>query len=171
MNFLPLLLCLSLQNEVQAARDAARTQPKPATVVLRGGTHFLPETLVFTAQDSDVTYTAAPNEKVVLSGGRRITGWNVEGGVWTVKTDLRFNQLFVDGKRRTRARTPKGTRPARCCCSPAMRTRQYSSNPLRVYWKNGDKKFSRSTPSKSRTTAVRKTPAPHYSISSTAGAF
>jgi len=106
MMILPLLLSLSLQNDLQAARDAARTQPKPATVVLRGGTYFLPETLVFKAEDSDVTYTAAPNEKVVVSGGRRLTGWKVEGGLWTVKTELRFNQLFIDGKRRTRARTP-----------------------------------------------------------------
>jgi len=106
MMILPLLLSLSLQNDLQAARDAARTQPKPATVVLRGGTYFLPETLVFKAEDSDVTWTAAPNEKVVVSGGRRLTGWKVEGGLWTVKTDLRFNQLFIDGKRRTRARTP-----------------------------------------------------------------
>src|SRR5689334_2171654 len=101
-----LLLLLSLQNDLQAERDRARPLPKPATVVLRGGTYFLPETLVFKAEDSDVTYAAAANEKVVVSGGRRITGWKVEGELWTVKTDLRFNQLFIDGKRRTRARTP-----------------------------------------------------------------
>jgi hypothetical protein len=107
MTLLTLLLSLqAAQSDLQALRDAARTQPKPATVVLRGGTYFLPETLVFKADDSDVTWTAAPNEKVVVSGGRRLTGWKVENGVWTVKTDLRFNQLFIDGKRRTRARTP-----------------------------------------------------------------
>ena len=105
-------LLLSLQispddpNALAKARDAARALPKPATVVLRGGTYFLPEPLVFKAEDSGVTYAAAPNEKVVVSGGRRLTGWTVDGGLWTVKTDLRFNQLFIDGKRRTRARTP-----------------------------------------------------------------
>ena len=104
-------LLLSLQvspddpNALAKARDAARALPKPATVVLRAGTYFLPETLVFKAEDSGVTYAVAPNEKVVVSGGRRITGWTVDGGLWTVKTDLRFNQLFIDGKRRTRART------------------------------------------------------------------
>lgn len=112
MTLFAFLLSLSLQispddpNALGRARDGARALPKPATVVLRGGTYFLPETLVFKAEDSGVTYTAAPNEKVVVSGGRRITGWAVNGGLWTVKTDLRFNQLFIDGKRRTRARTP-----------------------------------------------------------------
>jgi hypothetical protein len=91
------------------ARDAARrpTGAGPRTVVLRGGTYFLPEPLVFKAEDSGVTYAAAPGENVVVSGGRRISGWTkADGGHWTARTDLRFNQLFVDGKRRTRARTP-----------------------------------------------------------------
>ena len=97
MTLFAFLLSLSLQispddpNALVRARDGARALPKPATVVLRGGTYFLPETLVFKAEDSGVTYTAAPKENVVVSGGRRITGWVVDGGLWTVKTDLRFN--------------------------------------------------------------------------------
>jgi parallel beta-helix repeat protein len=107
MTFLLLLLSLqTAQSDLPTLRDAARTQPKPATVALRGGTYFLAEPLVFKPEDSDVTWTAAPNEKVVISGGRRLAGWKVDGGLWTMKTDLRFNQLFIDGKRRTRARTP-----------------------------------------------------------------
>jgi hypothetical protein len=101
---------------IARARDAARplAGTKPLSVVLRGGTYFLPETLVFKPEDSGrdgapVTYAAAAGETVVLSGGRPITGWTkVEGGLWTAKVPdgLRFNQLFIDGKRRTRARTP-----------------------------------------------------------------
>jgi len=87
---------------IARARDA-----KPVTVILRGGTYFLPETLVVKPEDSGVTYAAAPGEKVVLSGGRRIAGWKkTDAGLWTAQTELRFNQLFIDGKRRTRARTP-----------------------------------------------------------------
>lgn len=66
------------------ARDAIR-QPreKPQsdlTVMVRGGTHFLPDTLVLTSEDSGarqrpVCYLAYPGEKPVLSGGRPITDW------------------------------------------------------------------------------------------------
>jgi hypothetical protein len=109
-----LLLSLSCQiqaspddpNALPKARDAARALPKPATVVLKGGTYFLSEPLLFKAEDSGVTYAAAPGEKVVVSGGRRVTGWKKGDGVWTATVDVPFNSLFVDGKRRTRARTP-----------------------------------------------------------------
>jgi hypothetical protein len=117
---LPLFLSLSAQNEqidvspsgkdenpIARARDAARR--KKATVILRGGTYFLPETLVFKPEDSDTTYKAAPGETVVVSGGRAISGWKKsQDGLWTAQMPpgFRFNQLFIDGKRRTRARTP-----------------------------------------------------------------
>jgi hypothetical protein len=117
---LPLVLALSLKNQeiqvspgapdenpIAQARDAARG--KKATILLRGGTYFLPETLVFKPEDSGTTFQAAPGETVVVSGGRPITGWRKSGdGLWTVQLPegFRFNQLFIDGKRRTRARTP-----------------------------------------------------------------
>jgi len=116
MNYLlPVLLSLCLQDPVTVTpkddlakiRDSVRG--KKAVVVLRGGTYVLPETLVFKAEDSETTWRAAPGETVVLSGGRPISGWKkAEGGLWTaqVPDELRFNQLFIDGKRRTRARTP-----------------------------------------------------------------
>ena len=113
---LPILLSLFLQNEavpVSPADDIAKARDvvrgKKLTVLLRGGTYFLPETLVFKPEDSDTTYKAAPGETVVLSGGRLITGWKkAPNGLWTaqVPDGHRFNQLFIDGKRRTRARSP-----------------------------------------------------------------
>jgi hypothetical protein len=58
---------------VGRAREAVRAlkAKKPATVLLRGGTYFFPETLVFTPEDSGtaeapVTYAAWPGEKPVL---------------------------------------------------------------------------------------------------------
>src|SRR5579859_4135410 len=118
--FLPLVLSLSLQsqeihvspgaageNPIARARDAARG--KKATVVLGGGTYFLPETLVLGPEDSGTTYRAAPGETVVLSGGRPISNWKKSDDgllIAQVPEGLRFNQLFIDGKRRTRARTP-----------------------------------------------------------------
>lgn len=111
-SLLPILLCLSLQtvspaDDLAKIRDAVRG--RRATVVLRGGIYFLPETLAFKAEDSDTTYQAATGETVVVSGGRLITGWKkADNGLWTaqVPDGLRFNQLFIDGSRRTRARTP-----------------------------------------------------------------
>ena len=90
---------------------------KPIVVRIRG-VHHLAEPLVITPEESGtadcpVTYTSCLNEKPLLSGGRAITGWKKgEGGLWTVdlpgvKTGTRyFRQLFVDGRRARRARSP-----------------------------------------------------------------
>jgi hypothetical protein len=110
------------------ARDAVRQlkassgalQP-PVTVVLRGGTYFLQEPLRFTPEDSGtdrrpIVYAAYPGESVVISGGRRITGWKpvTRNGkrLWVASVpearDGRwpFRQLWIDGQRRVPARHP-----------------------------------------------------------------
>ena len=92
---------------------------KGATVTVRRGTYFLAETLTFGPEDSGTkdaptVYAAYPGETPILSGGRRITGWQKpkEGDVWTVTIpqvkagEWYFHQLFVDGSRRVRARIP-----------------------------------------------------------------
>ncbi len=108
---------------LEKARDAARVViaeglDKPLTVMVRGGKYYLPDTFLLEKEDSGtrdhpVTYQAYPGEKPILSGGRKITGWKpykgkilqadvpaAKGGKW------RFRQLFLDGKRQIRARTP-----------------------------------------------------------------
>jgi hypothetical protein len=87
-------------------------------VLIRGGTYRLQRPLVFAPEDSGtgrhtITYAAWPGEKVVLSGGRKINGWQRgQGRLWTVELpevkagQWYFRQLFVDGRRATRARTP-----------------------------------------------------------------
>ena len=87
-------------------------------VLIRGGTYWLPQPLLFGPEDSGtdrhaVTYAAWPGEKVVLSGGRKINGWRRgQGRIWTVELPevqagrWYFRQLFVDGRRADRARTP-----------------------------------------------------------------
>jgi hypothetical protein len=106
------------------ARDAVRKlnaggPPKATmTVLVRGGTYFLKEPLVFGHEDSGtperrIVYAAYSDETPVLSSGREISGWKpglgkrwvadvpaARGGAW------RFTQLFVNGKRQTRARFP-----------------------------------------------------------------
>ncbi len=101
------------------ARDALRllrageAGAGPAKVVIRSGTYRMAEPLVLEPRDSNVTYAARSDEKPVLSGGRPITGWEpAAGGLWSVRVpevadgSWYFRQLFVNGERRTRARSP-----------------------------------------------------------------
>lgn len=106
------------------ARDAIRGLKEqglsaPVAVLVRGGKYFLPEPLVLTAQDSGtcenpIVYAAYSGERPVLSGGRRVCGWQPwrgsilwaelpgsQGGKWP------FRQLFCGGHRQPRARWPK----------------------------------------------------------------
>ena len=105
------------------ARDKLRDLPRqpgaPRVVMVRGGKHFLDQTLVLGppdggTRDAPVVYTAYPGEKPVLSGGRKLGGWEpyrgsifqcsvpeAKGGRWT------FRRLWANGKVQVRARTPK----------------------------------------------------------------
>ena len=89
-----------------------------ATVYLKGGVYPMTEPVLFAPEDSGtsaapIVYMAAPGEKPVLHGGRAITGWRkhndtiwvadvpeVKAGKWS------FNQLFINGELRQRARFP-----------------------------------------------------------------
>jgi hypothetical protein len=82
-------------------------------VYLRQGTHTLTNSVVFDARDSglngfQVVYSAYPGEAPVVSGGRPVTGWiDAGGGLFRAPVgSLRFRQLYVNGKRAIRARTP-----------------------------------------------------------------
>ena len=107
------------------ARDAVRA--KVATgltndilVLVHGGVYSQIETITFGPQDSgtekySITYAAVPGERVMINGGERVTGWSKgTGEIWTTKLSevkagkLYFRQLFVDGNRAVRARTPNG---------------------------------------------------------------
>ncbi|MFA6546322.1 MAG: LamG-like jellyroll fold domain-containing protein [Limisphaerales bacterium] len=95
---------------------------------MRDGTYPQSKALVFTPADSGtagspVTYAAYAGEHPVISGGAAITGWQPDdsaqsrtrcnGRLWRVDLPAgpagaawRFNQLFVNGQRRPRARIP-----------------------------------------------------------------
>jgi hypothetical protein len=105
------------------ARDAVRKKVSSGLtgdllVLIRGGIYQQFETLTFGPEDSgtekfSITYAASPGEKVLFSGGRRITGWKKGSSpIWTAEVPEAkaggwyFRQLFVDGKRAVRARTP-----------------------------------------------------------------
>ena len=109
---------------IERARNAIRqlrqdrAETGAVTVLLSDGVHRLEQTLLLTPADSGspgapVTYTAAPGARPVISGGRRISGWRQSAGrLWLAKVpwlndrETPLTQLFVNGKRRTRARHP-----------------------------------------------------------------
>lgn len=93
--------------------------PAPVIVFLQGGTYYLREPLVFVPEDSGtpecpIIWTAAPQQKPIISGGRPISNWQkrtenlwvanlpeVKSGKWSFRL-LRVNQDWA-----IRARYPK----------------------------------------------------------------
>jgi len=110
---------------VHRAQEIARElkkkpgQARPIMVMIRGGTYYLDRPITLGPEDSGteqvpVVYRALPGERPILSGGRRITGWQVDDkGRWHVTLDdvasgkWSFAQLFVGDQRRFRPRLPK----------------------------------------------------------------
>ena len=103
-----------------AARDKAdqlKTGNTPVTVYLRGGTYYLNAPVVFGPSNSGtaaapIVYTAYQSEKPVLSGGILVPStavWATSSGqikVTTIATNLKVDQLFLNGKRQILARYP-----------------------------------------------------------------
>ncbi|MEV5079747.1 right-handed parallel beta-helix repeat-containing protein [Streptomyces sp. NPDC056159] len=93
---------------LEGARDAARAVTgRDIRVELTDGAYELSVPLQLDAKDSGVTWAAARGARPVLSGGRALTGWTVNGdGTWTAKVPegITPRQLFVDGQRAVRAR-------------------------------------------------------------------
>lgn len=105
---------------VGAALDAARrlkaaNPAEPVDVEFGDGRFDLAEPLRITPGDSGLTLRAQSPGRAVLSGGIRLTGWKAASHrpeLWTVHLpDVAsgrwyFHQLFVNGQRAQRARTP-----------------------------------------------------------------
>jgi hypothetical protein len=85
-------------------------------VYLRGGVYRLEEPFVLGPSDSGtngywVRYRAYANERPVLSGGVRVTGWRRhQGDIWKapLKRDRKLRALYVNGKRAVMARKSEG---------------------------------------------------------------
>ncbi|MBP7933799.1 MAG: right-handed parallel beta-helix repeat-containing protein [Phycisphaerae bacterium] len=109
---------------LQGARDAIRKLKEkgapagPVQVLVAEGTYPMTDALLLEAGDggteaAPIVYAAQKGARPVFDGGRRITGFTVgSDGVWTVQVPgvregtFYFEQLFVDGRRATRARSP-----------------------------------------------------------------
>jgi len=91
---------------------------EPVQVIVAAGTYTLAEPFVLAPQDSGtkdcpIIYEAAAGAKPVFSGGRTITNFQPgKDGIWQARIpDVAegkwyFEQLFVNGQRAIRARTP-----------------------------------------------------------------
>ena len=106
----------SMEGAVARLR-ALRAQGKlltPSTVFFEGGEYAVGRPVEFLPEDSGteeapVTFAAMPGEKPVFFGGRRLTAFRAGAdGVWRmrVEKDFRFEQLYVNGRRAVRARSP-----------------------------------------------------------------
>jgi hypothetical protein len=98
----------------QRAQQAARQ--KRGDVFLRGGTYYLSEPLVLTAQDSGtkdapVIFQNYQGENAVISGGIKLDNLNWQpytNGIFQaqVPADLQTEEIFVNGERQILARYP-----------------------------------------------------------------
>lgn len=133
---------------LREARDAARAQRRsgkagPITISIRAGRYFLPETLTLGPEDSDTIWEAPHGEHPIISGGRLISGWtkNDAGSAWTAHAPgPYFRQLFVNGRRAARARSPKYGFFRIDGESPQNRPflLRYSGNDIKEEWANQD---------------------------------
>lgn len=103
----------TLSRAQTAVRSVTPGMNGDIVVYLRQGTHTLTSPLIFDARDSglngfQVIYSAHPGETPSVSGGQLVTGWvDAGGGLFRAPVGTRrFRQLYVNGRRAIRARTP-----------------------------------------------------------------
>lgn len=91
---------------------------RPCTVWLRGGVYKRVSPLKLDPADSKLIFRACPGEKVVIDGGAELDKWSkcvINGKkAWraAIPAEVKpadIHQLFVNGKRKTRAAFPKNT--------------------------------------------------------------
>ncbi|MBC2807482.1 right-handed parallel beta-helix repeat-containing protein [Rhizobium ruizarguesonis] len=96
---------------IERARDAAREKGGTNTIALGKGDYYLTQPIVFDTRDRGLILTARCNEAPILHGGLRVRSWAQQAdGRWTaplkLPPDEGVGDLFVNGKRQTRARYP-----------------------------------------------------------------
>eukprot|EP01046_Picozoa_sp_COSAG06_P012791 COSAG06_NODE_761_length_12491_cov_24.035507_9_plen_316_part_00 len=98
---------------VEEAVAASRSMPKPLTIALREGTHYLADTIHLGAADSGLTLRNAGGERAVLSGGKPLTpAWKASAacaGCFEASLQGQVTNvpgLRKDGVREIRARYP-----------------------------------------------------------------
>lgn len=125
----------TLDGARQRVRQVRKERPgEPVTVEFAGGEYALREPVVFGPEDSGsaaapVAYAAAKGARPVFFGGRRLPRFEAGAdGVWRAKVEpgFRFDQLYVNGRRAVRARSPNATHRYMYMQAPAP----YGIDPL-----------------------------------------
>ena len=107
---------------IARAMVEVRKTSGPVLIYLLEGTYYLKKPIVFTAEDSrkeneTLTITSFQNQKAVISGGVPLNlKWEkYKNGIWkaSVKPDLIFDELFVNGQLQRMARYPNFDSTAR----------------------------------------------------------
>ena len=105
----------TFQAAQSAVRELKKHNPGTISVYFRAGTYYLPNTIVFTPEDSGeagapIIYAPYPGEHVLLSGGARLSPkWTAyRDGIMktSVPVGTTADQLFVNGQRQVLARYP-----------------------------------------------------------------
>jgi hypothetical protein len=101
---------------VRNSHASSNTVREHPTILIREGAYFLSEPLVLTPEDSGLQLGAYRNEKPIISGGRRISGWKEAEfrgkKLWAADVpEVRerkwfFRELWINGRRAVRARQP-----------------------------------------------------------------
>lgn len=113
----PLASLNGARDALRQVRTAAGGKPLAARVRVQGGTYplrspFLLEPADSGSAGSPVVYEAATGQRPVFSGGRKVSGLIQRGELWEASIPNAkaggwyFRQLFVNGQRRQRARSP-----------------------------------------------------------------
>jgi hypothetical protein len=129
------------------AQFEARKVKDAVNIFLRSGTYYLTQPVVITSRDSrpddaPLTYQAYPGETVIISGAIALQlKWSLyKNGIWQAKVekDVKFDQLFVNGKLQRMARYPNYNPKARILGGTAAdalspeRVKKYA-NPVGAY--------------------------------------
>ncbi len=115
----PLATVAAALQTARKARNHSAGANDTITILLRDGIYELSAPIVLTPEDSGLsakqpfTIAAYRDEKPVLSGGRRISGWSPmlgPSGLWEARVpfarEAPFRSLFINGQRAVRARIP-----------------------------------------------------------------
>lgn len=113
----PLATLTAARNKSREYRKSSQTS-MPAEIIALAGEYFMFQPLLLTAEDSgtsdfSLTFKAEEGKKVIFRGGVPLTGAEkVNEGLWRIFVpqvawyDSYFDQLYVNGRRAVRARTP-----------------------------------------------------------------
>ncbi len=113
----PLASLIGARDAVRKLKSAGPLR-EPVSIRIQPGTYYITQPLILTEEDSGtkdfpIFFEGVGDPFPLIHGGREIKGFSLDNdGIWKVRIPQvadgtwYFEQLFVNGKRMTRARTP-----------------------------------------------------------------